>query len=559
MNAWTKKLCAMLLPTVLSLSVVAAVDCPTRLIKAERLPSLSVARMNHATVVLPGGELLVAGGHSSGFVPTATAECFYDGEWHTIPMNYTHDQGLAMQLRSGEIILAGGHEQPLGIGQTFTLETYNPKTRQLIGYGCLDRKRCFATGLEMDSGKVFISGNWYHPDGIELYDGSRQCLRIKDVSQPRSLPYILRTARDNAIIFSSYDYHAEPFDTIVIDRLKGEPFTEPLFRTWRPFANHVMTHHAGCFVGNEAKGRYVYLIAASDSTGRVAIIKAEGERFSLLPTDRPVPMQSQWGAIHWQPNLVADSTAGCAYMIGADSLGRSRLYVLSIDYRQAPATLTLCYTEPQDSITEALPVVTEGGNLLLAGGNIESNNNYDPTARVLLLRTGSESEYASADSNLWLLILGLLLLVTILIGTLLWLQRKARREPLGELPMEESAPGSASPGTKADEELMQRICQLMEEQQLYRNSELRMADVAAALGTNSLYISRSINSLRGCTFTQFINSYRMTHAQQLLRQHPDMKISVVWPESGFASEASFFRAFKAATGMTPKEWMAKND
>ncbi len=34
-----------------------------------------------------------------------------------------------------------------------------------------------------------------------------------------------------------------------------------------------------------------------------------------------------------------------------------------------------------------------------------------------------------------------------------------------------------------------------------------------------------------------------------------MKTSVVATESGFNTEASFFRNFKAVTGMTPREWI----
>jgi len=106
---------------------------------------------------------------------------------------------------------------------------------------------------------------------------------------------------------------------------------------------------------------------------------------------------------------------------------------------------------------------------------------------------------------------------------------------------------------------MARIGQLMDEQQPYLNPDLKIADVAKALGTNATYVSRCINAERGATFSQFVNAYRISHAQQLLRQQPDMKIAALSTASGFANETTFFRAFKALTGMTPKEWMAQND
>jgi YesN/AraC family two-component response regulator len=94
----------------------------------------------------------------------------------------------------------------------------------------------------------------------------------------------------------------------------------------------------------------------------------------------------------------------------------------------------------------------------------------------------------------------------------------------------------------------------MDEQQPYLNSELKVQDVADALGTNRTYISNCIKNARGYSFSQFVNSYRVEYAQQMLRQHPDKKISEVSIASGFATEVSFFRTFKTVVGMTPSEW-----
>ncbi len=98
----------------------------------------------------------------------------------------------------------------------------------------------------------------------------------------------------------------------------------------------------------------------------------------------------------------------------------------------------------------------------------------------------------------------------------------------------------------------------MEEQQLYLNSGLKLSDVAKAVGSNRNVLSASINDLRHCSFSQFVNTYRVEHAQQLLLSNPDARASEVWIESGFANETTFFRAFKAIVGMTPSEWKSLN-
>ena len=110
-----------------------------------------------------------------------------------------------------------------------------------------------------------------------------------------------------------------------------------------------------------------------------------------------------------------------------------------------------------------------------------------------------------------------------------------------------------------DSELINRISRLMEEQKLYLNSELKLGDVATALNTNRNAISSIINTQCDCSFTQFVNTYRINYAKELIRRQPDIKISEVWTASGFTTESSFFRTFKSIVGMPPSEWKQKND
>jgi len=43
----------------------------------------------------------------------------------------------------------------------------------------------------------------------------------------------------------------------------------------------------------------------------------------------------------------------------------------------------------------------------------------------------------------------------------------------------------------------------------------------------------------------------------LMRNNPDMKITLVYIEAGFANENTFFRAFKSHTSLTPTEWKSQ--
>ena len=107
------------------------------------------------------------------------------------------------------------------------------------------------------------------------------------------------------------------------------------------------------------------------------------------------------------------------------------------------------------------------------------------------------------------------------------------------------------------EELLRRLCALLEERQLYLASRLRLTDVAAELGVSVSSITDGLMACRGITFTQLLAEYRVRHAQQLMTEQPDMKIAAVISASGFTSESTFFRTFKAVTGLSPKEWLAQ--
>ena len=108
--------------SLLSLAALAATDCPEQPLRVERLPNLNVPRSSHILLCLDG-QLTVAGGHAPGFVPTPTAE-YFDGEkWQIVPMAYTHDSGFGIATTTGQVIVSGGAEQALGIGQTFTGNT----------------------------------------------------------------------------------------------------------------------------------------------------------------------------------------------------------------------------------------------------------------------------------------------------------------------------------------------------------------------------------------------------------------------------------------------------
>ena len=519
-------------------------------IEAERLPDLNIPRSGHSFYFVEG-QPTVIGGHTSGFVLTPTAEYFSDGQWHVVPTVYPHDGGGSVLMKSGKILLFGSHEKNLGIGQTFEVEMYDPADHSSVGFGSLDRKRVMPTAVETDSGKVVIAGNWYNDDSIELFEGKSQFTEVKSVAVQRTHPFILPVSDGDVLIFGGSDIHGETITSTLVDRLYGDAFSVPLFEQWHPMLMDAMTLHAeDCFIGDRQQGDMSYLIPVTNrGTGQLAIAQVRDTVFSLLPTEVPIPMETEWAPIYYRTAIVVDRQAKRAYMAGYDK--DLRLCILAIEYGKSPSPLTFYYTDPMPHLGLNNLLLTPAGNLLVAGGtNGLDNDNFSPSNQVWLVPLASSRDFHNAATTSWLWWLAALVLTIIImvIGVVILRHRRHHPEPLPAV--EESNPT----GEKVDEQLWQRICQLMDEQQFFLNSNLKLADVAAALDTNSRYISATIKQYRDCTFSDFVTAYRVGHAQQLMSEQPDKKISAVATESGFSGQSSFFRAFKTVTGMTPTEW-----
>ena len=518
--------------------------CPVVKIETERLPDLNIPRHSNLAVFCRNGELTIFGGHTTGFVLTPTAEYFSKGKWHLIPMTYNHDYGLCVRLSSGKLLLGGGATQNLGIGQSFETEVYDPDTRTFGRYGCLDRKRFHSTGLELDSGRVVIAGNWYTKDGIELYDTLTNTFTfVKEVAQPRSHSYIFRTAKDNVMILSGISDYGDTITAPIIDRLKGEPFTVPLFETWIPLYAHNDINSEDSFIGDASEGDYAYLMPVMNREGEVAIAQVRDTVFTLLPTACPIPTESDWGPINWFGSILVDRLAHRGYLIGNNA--DCRQFILAIDYAAEPAKLTVYYTDPMPDAGCYQPVISPDGDLYIVGGTNARHNNFNPLASVLRYRFGSHIDEAEAQesSHLWLWTILAIVVISVIVFSVRTFRWKRQTTPEPVVSDENNV-------------LMSRILALMEEEKPYLNSNLKMQDIATQLGVHQNEVSACINTIKNCSFSQFVNGYRIAYAQQQLREHPDKKMSQVGLESGFANDTTFFRIFKTVTGMTPNEWKA---
>lgn len=299
----------------------------------EWLPDLNIPRARHLVRCIDG-ELTVFGGHSTGFIPTGTAEYYKDGRWRLMNMIYSHDYGTLATLPSGELMLCCGCEKPLGTGHTSYAEAYNSAKHRFRPLPELDWPSVFPSAVCLADGTFVISGNWWRDDAIITWSPERGLIRRAPSSVPRSEPFVFPVAPDNVIIFGAHDNSGRRAASVV-DQLVGDPFEAPLLQEWHPSCSEMngslMDQSA---VGDPSKGEYIYLVAANRDDGQAAVVKVDGTSFSLLDLDRPLPKVGLGDEPIIWACLVVDKTSPCTWVFGAAE-NWERFYVARVAYEEA--------------------------------------------------------------------------------------------------------------------------------------------------------------------------------------------------------------------------------
>ncbi len=108
----------------------------------------------------------------------------------------------------------------------------------------------------------------------------------------------------------------------------------------------------------------------------------------------------------------------------------------------------------------------------------------------------------------------------------------------------------------ADAALFARIEQAMRERRLWTDPGLELGALAELLGTNANAVSRALSRAGNTTFYDYLNGYRVREAERLLQDPVEAryKIEALGLQAGFRARSTFFKTFRAHTGLTPSEF-----
>ncbi len=104
-----------------------------------------------------------------------------------------------------------------------------------------------------------------------------------------------------------------------------------------------------------------------------------------------------------------------------------------------------------------------------------------------------------------------------------------------------------------------RIDQLMKSKKIYRREDLKLRDIATELAIPEYLISQIINQKSGQSFRNYLNTYRIQAAKEMLLNSRKYSIEGIAKDVGFNTRASFYTAFKKETNLTPSEFVASDN
>lgn len=107
---------------------------------------------------------------------------------------------------------------------------------------------------------------------------------------------------------------------------------------------------------------------------------------------------------------------------------------------------------------------------------------------------------------------------------------------------------------KRKDEYLEKILFYMQNDRPFLNPLLTLDEFSEKTSIPSHYISQVLNTNLNQNFYDFINSYRIEESKNYLKNNHKVTVLEVLYDAGFNSKASFNRAFKKCTGMTPSEY-----
>ena len=230
----------------------------------------------------------------------------------------------------------------------------------------------------------------------------------------------------------------------------------------------------------------------------------------------------------------------------------------------------LTYDRPDLMVYECKLIGYDNGWRLLTGQNNLGYRNIPPGEYTFLVRRNMDHTcYKTVTIEIKPLfsILEIILIILLLVGVGGWLyfhylktikRTKTNDQMIAQdLPEEDQKYRFNKISDIEAQAIIERLKKCMVEQQLYLNEELKMPDLAKAVGCTNQALSQIFNVFMNERYYDFLNRYRVEEFKRIIAttDYSRFTLKALAKKSGFSSYTSFFRTFKEQTGITPNDFI----
>lgn len=134
----------------------------------------------------------------------------------------------------------------------------------------------------------------------------------------------------------------------------------------------------------------------------------------------------------------------------------------------------------------------------------------------------------------------------------IWVLRKKKKNPIFFDNTTKYANRKIDPYKVQD--ISNSLKYLFEEEEIHRNPNLKLSDLAHQLNIKTHELSQYLNEHLGMGFSNYINTYRIASAEKMLQSSHALTLQGIGIECGFKSNSTFYKAFKAIKGVTPAQF-----
>jgi methylphosphotriester-DNA--protein-cysteine methyltransferase len=103
-------------------------------------------------------------------------------------------------------------------------------------------------------------------------------------------------------------------------------------------------------------------------------------------------------------------------------------------------------------------------------------------------------------------------------------------------------------------DLWARICQIMDQEEAWRDPDLSLSSLSKLCATNVTYLGRIIQQETGKGFKEMVNAKRVESVVNQIKENPDIDVQTAFFNAGFRSRTTAWRNFKDITGMSPADF-----